>query len=91
MFFLMSFSSHSYAICMRFVCHLYVLVYNPYVTRMYSYAIHMSTVCGFTMNRSERRLLRWPVKVANLTYQTNSRSPRKQYVNMQTASHFDKK
>ena len=40
-----------HAICMAFVCHSYVLVYHPYVTRMYSCVIHMSLVTGFTMNQ----------------------------------------
>ena len=30
----------------------HVLVCHPYVTRMYSYLIRMSLVCGFTMNLS---------------------------------------
>ena len=43
------------------VCHLYLLVCHPYVTcnvlvchqyvpRIYSYLIHLSLICGFTMN-----------------------------------------
>ena len=34
-------------VCTRMssVCHSYVLVYNPYVTRMYSHVIRMSIVC----------------------------------------------
>ena len=51
----MSFVCHLDVICMRSylslctlmspVCHSFVLVYHPYVPRMYSYAIHMSLVC----------------------------------------------
>ena len=38
--------------CTRFlsVYYSYVLVCLPYVTRMYSYVIRMSFVCGFTVN-----------------------------------------
>ena len=53
--FLMSFACHLDVICMRSylslctlmspVCHSFVLVYHPYVPRMYSYTIHMSLVC----------------------------------------------
>ena len=39
---------HSYVSYVS-VCHSYVLVCHPYVTRMYSYVIRMSCVCGFTM------------------------------------------
>ena len=48
----MSFVYHSYVIrislvCTRMspVCHLYVLVCHPCVTRMYSYVTRMSLVC----------------------------------------------
>ena len=48
----MSSVCHSYVIlvslvCTRmpFVCDSYVLVYHPYVTRLYSYVIRMSLVC----------------------------------------------
>ena len=51
----MSFACHLDVICMRSylslctlmspVCHSFVLVYHPYVPRMYSYTIHMSLVC----------------------------------------------
>ena len=51
----MSFAYH--VICMSLVYtrmssiyHSLVLVCHPYVTRMYSYVIHLSLVCGFTMN-----------------------------------------
>ena len=37
---------------MSSVCHLYLLVYHPYVTPMYSYVIRMLLVCGFTMNHT---------------------------------------
>ena len=52
-------------ICMSLVCtrmssvsHSYVLEYHPYVTRMYSYVIRMSLVCGFTMNIYVTRLVK---------------------------------
>ena len=35
---------------MSSACHSYVPVCNLYVTRMYSYIIRMSLVCGFTIN-----------------------------------------
>ena len=38
-----------------FVYHLYVLVCHSYVTRIYSYAIRMSFVCGFTMKRARKK------------------------------------
>ena len=40
------------SVCTRtpFVCHSYLLVCRLYATRMYSYVIRMSLVCGFTMN-----------------------------------------
>ena len=55
---------HSYTIRMSLVCHLFVLicicmslvytrmsfVCDPYVTRIYSYVICTSLICGFTMN-----------------------------------------
>ena len=48
----MSLVCHSHVICMLLVCtsmaslcHSYVLVCHPYVTRMYSYVIRMSLVC----------------------------------------------
>ena len=42
---------HLYVTHMSLVCHSYVLVCYPYATRIYSYAIGMSLICGFTMNR----------------------------------------
>ena len=42
----MSSVCHSYVL----VCHSYALVCHPYVTRIYLYVIHMSLVCGITMN-----------------------------------------
>ena len=64
----MSFLCHSYVfVCngmslviarMSSVCHSYVLVCHPHVTCMYSYVIHMSLVCGFTMNPYEASILR---------------------------------
>ena len=41
----MSFSSHSYTICVSFVCQSYVLVCRSYVTRMSLACTHMSPVC----------------------------------------------
>ena len=40
------------SVCARmpFVCHLYLLVCRLYATRMYSYVIRMSLVCGFALN-----------------------------------------
>ena len=35
----------SYLFRMSSVCHLYVLVCHPYVTRMYLHVIHMSLIC----------------------------------------------
>ena len=34
-------------ICMSSICHLYVLIYHPYVTPVYFYVIDMSFVCRF--------------------------------------------
>ena len=40
----------------------YVLVCHPYVTRMYSYVIRMSLVCGFTMNlKNQWKTYEWVV------------------------------
>ena len=36
---------HRYVTRMSSVCHSYVLVCHPYITRMYSYVIRMSLVC----------------------------------------------
>ena len=53
-------SMYSYVFCtipvstrMSSVCHSYVLICHPYFTCMYSYVIHMSLVCGFTMNQKK--------------------------------------
>ena len=44
--FLMPFSSHSYAICVSFVCTRMLLVCHSYVTHMYSCVIRMSHLCA---------------------------------------------
>ena len=55
---------YSYVICMLLVCarilsvctrmssvsHSYLFIYHPCATRIYSYVIHMSLVCGLTVN-----------------------------------------
>ena len=38
--------------CLSSVCHLYILIRHPYVTRMYSYVIRMSLVCSFATNQT---------------------------------------
>ena len=40
------------------VCHSDVLACHLYVTRMYLYVIHMSLVCGFTVNLYYMQMLR---------------------------------
>ena len=41
-------------VCIRMssLCHSYVLVCHSYVTCIYSHVIHISLVCGFTVNQS---------------------------------------
>ena len=55
-------SMYEYVFLMSLVCtpisfvyHLYVLACHSYVTRIYSYAIRMSFVCGFTMKRVRKK------------------------------------
>ena len=36
---------------MSSVCHSDILICHSYVTRIYSYAIRMSVICGIAMNR----------------------------------------
>ena len=49
----MSFACNLYAL----IFYLYVLVCHSYVSRLYSYIICMSLVCGFTMNLFKLHLL----------------------------------
>ena len=50
--FLISFSSHSYVICMSFVCQSYVLICNSYVIRMLLVCACMSFVCNSCVRKS---------------------------------------
>ena len=36
---------------MSSVCYLDILIFDPYVTRIYSYVIRMSLLCGIAVNR----------------------------------------
>ena len=38
--------------CLSSVCHSYILIRHPYVTRMYSYVICTSLVCSFATNQT---------------------------------------
>ena len=78
----MSFVCHSYyshvirmsLVCTRmsFVCHLYVLVCDPYATRMYSHVIRMSLVCHPYVTRMYSYVIRMSLVCTRMSFVCHS-------------------